>query len=39
MLEKNKEHLKKHYVEDGFKDINLKENLSDDLERIISKYL
>ena len=32
MLAKNKEHLKKYYIKDGFTDVILKENLSDELK-------
>jgi CheY-like chemotaxis protein len=39
MLEKDKEYLKKHYIEDGFKDVILKEYLNDELERISNSYL
>lgn len=39
MLEKNKEHFKKYYLDDGFNDIILKENMTDEVERIISKFL
>lgn len=39
MLTKDKEHFKKHYIEDGFKDFLLKQNLTDEIERIINKYL
>jgi CheY-like chemotaxis protein len=39
MLEKDKEYLKKHYIEDGFKDVILKEYLNDKLERISNSYL
>lgn len=39
MLEKNKEHFKDYYMNDGFNNIILKENLSEDLEKIINKLL
>ena len=39
MLEKDKEHLKEHYIEDGFKDVILKENLTEELDRISNSYL
>ena len=32
MLTKNKEHLKKYYIKDGFTDVILKENLTDDID-------
>lgn len=32
LLSKDKEHLKKYYIKDGFTDIILKENLTDDLD-------
>ena len=38
-LEKEKEHFKNNYIEEGFNDYILKENMSEDLEKIISKYL
>ena len=39
MLEKNKEIIKKHYLEKGFLDYILKENLDDEIERIYEKYI
>ncbi len=39
MLEKDKEHFKKHYIDDGFKDIIFKFNLTEEIERIVNKYL
>lgn len=38
MLNKNKENLKEDYIEEGFKDIVLKENIIDEIKRIINKY-
>ena len=32
LLSKNKEHLKKYYIKDGFTDVILKENLTDELK-------
>lgn len=39
MLNKNKESLKEHYVEDGFNDYLRKENLEEEFDRIIKKYI
>lgn len=39
MLEKNKEMIKKHYLEKGFIDYLLKADLENEMERIVSKYL
>ena len=39
MLNKDKDFIKNHYIEDGFKDYLLKENLNNELDRIIDKYL
>lgn len=39
MLNKNKDHFKDIYLSDGFKDYILKENLKNELKRIIDKYL
>lgn len=39
MLEKDKEHFKKYYLDDDFNDIVLKNNLNDEIERIIAKFL
>ena len=39
MLEKNKKHYKKYYLEDGFTDVILKENLTDEIKRIMEKYI
>lgn len=39
MLEKDKEHFKKYYLDDSFSDIVLKENITDEIERVISKFL
>ena len=39
MLNKNKESLKDHYVEDGFNDYLRKENLEEEFDRIIKKYI
>ena len=39
VLGKEKEHIKHHYLEDGFKDYILRENISNELNRIIDKYL
>ena len=38
-LNQDKEHFKEDYKDEGFADYVLKENFSDDLERIISSYL
>ena len=39
MLEKQKESLKKHYIADGFDGYIRKENLDDDYDLIIKKYI
>lgn len=39
MLEKNKEMIKKHYLEKGFVDYLLKDDLENEIDRIVSKYL
>lgn len=39
MLEKNKESIKEHYINDGFKDYLLKYELETDTKRIAKKYL
>ena len=38
MLDEDKEHIKEHYLEDGFKDYILISNIDSDLNRIIEKY-
>jgi CheY-like chemotaxis protein len=38
MLKGDKEHIKDHYLEDGFKDYVLLSNLDNELDRIIEKY-
>lgn len=39
MLDKNKEAIKHHYINDGFKDYILKSDLNKELDRIIKKYI
>lgn len=39
MLKKDKETIKKHYIEDGFDNYLLKENLDNEFDRIIKKYI
>ena len=39
MLNKNKESIKEHYLEDGFSDYIKKENLEEEFKRIIKKYI
>lgn len=39
MLNKNKESIKEHYIEDGFSDYLRKENLEEEFDRIIKKYI
>lgn len=39
MLEKDKEHFKKYYLDDSFSDVALKENITDEIEREIAKFL
>ena len=38
-LEKNKEQIKEHYIEEGFKDYLLKYELETETKRISEKYL
>ena len=38
-IDKNKEAIKHHYLNDGFSDYILKDDLINDLNRIIKKYL
>ena len=39
MLKKDKEHFKKYYIDDGFKDIISKENIEEEIKEKIDKYL
>lgn len=39
MLDKNKDAIKEHYINDGFKDYILKRDLNKELDRIIKKYI
>lgn len=39
MLNKEKEFIKEHYLEDGFSDYLLKDKINSEIERITSKYL
>lgn len=39
LLKENKSFIKKHYIEDGFKDVMIKEKFKTELKRILSKYL
>ena len=39
MLKKDKEGISKHYIEDGFDNYLLKENLDSEFDRIIKKYI
>ena len=38
MLNKNKEKIKEHFLEDGFNDYLLIEDFTKELEKIINKY-
>ena len=38
LLDKNKEFIKRHYLEDGFDDYILRSNLEEEIKRIIDKY-
>lgn len=38
MLDKEKEQIKEHYINDGFKDYILKRNMDEEVKRIIDKY-
>jgi len=39
ILDKKKDFMKQHYIEDGFKDYIIKEKLDKDVTRVINKYL
>ena len=39
MLDKKKEKIKKHYIEDGFADIILKTKIKSEVDRVIKKHL
>lgn len=39
ILKKNKESIKEHYVEDGFDNYIRKENLEEDYDKVIKKYI
>ena len=39
MLDKDKEHIKNHYIKDGFIDYILKDDLKNEINRITNKYL
>ena len=39
ILDKKKDFMKQHYIEDGFKDYILKEKLDREIKRVINKYL
>ena len=39
LLSKDKEHLKKYYIKDGFTDVILKENLTDDIDAKMKENL
>lgn len=39
LLDKNKESIKEHYLKDGFNDYVLKENLKEELDRIIKRFI
>lgn len=39
MLKKDKESIKEHYVEDGFDNYIRKENLEEDFDKVIKKYI
>ena len=38
MLNKDKDSIKEHYIEDGFTDYLLTDNLEEEIKRIIDKY-
>ena len=38
MLGEDKDHIKDHYLDDGFSDYLLLDNLESELDRIIEKY-
>lgn len=39
LLDKNKESIKEHYLKDGFNDYILKENVKEELDRVIKKFI
>ena len=39
ILDKNKESIKEHYLNDGFNDYILKENINEELDRITKKFI
>lgn len=39
MINKEKEFIKQHYIKDGFVDVIIKDNLNNELKRIVDKYL
>lgn len=39
MLDKSKNEIKEHYLKDGFSDYILRENMNEELKRIVDKYL
>ena len=39
MLNKSKESIKDHYVEDGFSNYIRKQNLEEDFDKVIKKYI
>ena len=38
MLDKEKEQIKEHYIEDGFEDYILLDNFTEELNRVLNKY-
>ena len=39
IIEKNQEFIKDHFIKDGFSDVIIRENIDNDLPKVISKYI
>lgn len=39
MLDKNKKEIKEHYLKDGFSDYILRENINEEIKRVVDRYL
>ena len=38
-IKKDKEFIKEHFIEDGFKDCILEENIEEEIKRVCEKYI
>ena len=38
-IDKNQEFIKDHFIKDGFSDVIIRENIDNDLQKVISKYI